>query len=183
MKKLRDYEIGIANLSNKTHQFEFELNNEFFDYFGGEIIHGGKLVANVTLDKTETLLTFYFDIKGHVQLTCDRSLEEFEHPVAIQQVFRVRFGPEEAELDDDLWQITFDAQTINIAQHLYDYIVLSLPMKKLHPRFAAEQEEEDEDENDILIYSSQQQGDDADEDDGDDNNDIDPRWDALRNLN
>lgn len=185
VKKLRDYEIGIANLSNKTHAFVFELDDAFFEHFGRELILGGKLTANVTLDKTEMLLTFYVDIKGHVRLTCDRSLEEFDQPVDVQEVLRIKFGPENAELDDDLWQITTGTQSVNMAQHLYDYIALSLPMKKLHPRFVAEMEENEDDENDILIYSSKQQGDNEAEDDdnSDDDGDIDPRWDSLRNLN
>nr|WP_255709841.1 DUF177 domain-containing protein [Pontibacter harenae] len=131
------------------------------------------------------MLTFHFDIKGHVRLICDRSLEEFDYPLDIQQVFRIRYGEEDAELDDDLWQIKSNTQSINIAQHLYDYIGLSLPMKKLHPRFVEEMENDEDNDEDILIYSSRdhdKEGDDEnDEDDEDD--DIDPRWNALRNLN
>ncbi|WP_242919343.1 YceD family protein [Pontibacter liquoris] len=184
-KKLREYEIGIAKLSDKTHTYAFELNDAFFELFGSELILGGNLLANVTLDKTETLLTFHFDIKGHVRLTCDRSLEEFDQPLEVQQTFRIKYGPENAELDDDLWQITSGTQSINIAQHLYDYIALSLPMKKLHPRFVQEMAEEEEDDNDILIYSSgtHSQAGDEDSEDGDDDDGTDPRWDALRNLN
>lgn len=182
MKKLKEYEINIAKLSNKTHQYEFDMDDSFFDLFSGEIIHGGKLHADVELDKTETLLTLHFDIKGTVRLTCDRSLEEFDQPVDVQETFRMKFGPEDKELDEDLWMIASDTQQINVAQHLYDYIGLSLPMKKLHPRFLAE-EDEDSDE-DILIYSSKSSGDaDNDSEDGDDDDDIDPRWDALKNLN
>lgn len=182
MKKLRDYEIGIAKLSNKKHEYEFDMDDSFFDLFGGDIILGGKLEAKVVLDKTETLLTLDFNIKGHVRLTCDRSLDEFDEPVDIQETFRMKFGSEEKELDDDLWEIPIDTQTINVAQHLYDYIGLSLPMKKLHPRFRDEDEEQDEDA--ILIYSSRHADDDDSEDDkGDDDDDVDPRWDALKNLN
>lgn len=180
MKKLKDYEIGIAKLSNRTHKYEFTLNDDFFEEFGKEIILGGKLKADVELDKTESLLTFHFDITGHVRLTCDRSLEEFDHPVDVQATFRIKYGEENAELDDDLWQITPNTQTINIAQHLYDYIGLSLPMKKLHPRFVEEDEEEEADDQDILIYTSRT---DAGTDEDDDEDDTDPRWDALRNLN
>ncbi|GAB3199743.1 uncharacterized metal-binding protein YceD (DUF177 family) [Pontibacter aydingkolensis] len=182
MKKLKDYEIGIAKLSNKVHTYEFEMDDSFFDLFGKEIISGGKLLANVELDKTESLLTFKIDIKGHVRLTCDRSLDEFDHPVDVQEVFRVKYGDENTELADDLWQITSGTQAINIAQHLYDYISLSLPMKKLHPRFVEDMDEEDEEsEDDILIYSSRSESDGEDEDDDDE--DTDPRWDALKNLN
>jgi uncharacterized metal-binding protein YceD (DUF177 family) len=180
VKKLRDYEIGIAKLSNKKHQYEFALNDDFFEAFGKEIILGGKLKADVELEKTESLLTFHFDIKGHVRLTCDRSLEEFDQPVDLQATFRIKYGEENAELDDDLWQITPNTQTIDISQHLFDYIGLSLPMKKLHPRFVEEDEEEDDDQ-DILIYTSRT--DSATGEDEDDEDDTDPRWDALRNLN
>ncbi|MBC5774966.1 DUF177 domain-containing protein [Pontibacter sp. KCTC 32443] len=181
MKKLKEYEINIAKLSNKTHQYEFDMDDSFFDLFSGEIIHGGKLHADVELEKTETLLTLHFDIKGTVRLTCDRSLEEFDQPVDVQETFRMKFGPEDKELDEDLWQIASDTQQINVAQHLYDYIGLSLPMKKLHPRFLAEMDE-DSDE-DILIYSSKNTGDTDSGSDDDDDDDIDPRWDALKNLN
>ncbi|WP_439882236.1 YceD family protein [Pontibacter sp. MBLB2868] len=182
MKKLKDYEIGIAKLSNKKHSYEFEMDDSFFELFGTEIISGGKLLATVELDKTESLLTFKIDIQGHVRLTCDRSLDEFDHPVDLQEVFRVKYGDETMELDDDLWQITSSTQSINIAQHLYDYIILSLPMKKLHPRFVEElDDEEDDREEDLLIYTSRSESDSEDEDEGDE--DSDPRWDALRNLN
>ncbi|MBD1395838.1 DUF177 domain-containing protein [Pontibacter sp. JH31] len=181
MKKLRDYEIGIAKLSNKKHAYEFEMDDSFFALFEQEIILGGKLLAKVELDKNESLLTLHFDIKGHVRLTCDRSLEEFDQPVDVEETLRIKYGPENMELDEDLWQITPETQTLNIAQHLYDYIGLSLPMKKLHPRFVEEQDEEDE--QDILIYSSKNSGVSDGDDDSDDDEDIDPRWDALKNLN
>ncbi len=180
MKKLRDYEIGIAKLSNKQHLYEFELDDSFFDLFGKEIILGGNLIAHVVLDKTESLLTFHINIKGHVRLTCDRSLDEFDYPLEVDGKFRIRYGDENAELDEDLWQITPNTQAVNIAQHLYDYIGLAVPMKKLHPRFVDEMDEDDE--NDILIYSSRTSDSESD-DEGDDDDEADPRWDALRNLN
>lgn len=181
MKKLRDYEIGIAKLSNKTHLYEFELDDSFFDLFAKDIILGGNLMAHVELDKTESLLTFHIDIKGHVRLTCDRSLDDFDYPIDVQGTFRIKYGDENAELDDDLWQITPNTQSINVAQHLYDYIGLAVPMKKLHPRFVEETEEEDDD-RDILIYSSRINNPEGEEDD-DEDDEVDPRWDALRNLN
>ena len=184
VKKLRDYEIGIAKLSNKQHLYEFELDDSFFDLFGKEIILGGNLMAHVELVKAEALLTFHIDTKGHVRLTCDRSLDEFNYPIDVQGTFRIKYGEENAELDDDLWQITPNTQSINIAQHLYDYIGLAVPMKKLHPRFVEETDEEEDDNQDILIYSSKIKATEGEADeDKDDDDEVDPRWDALRNLN
>jgi uncharacterized protein len=135
VKKLRDYEIGIAKLSNKKHAYEFEMDDSFFALFEQEIILGGKLLAKVELDKTESLLTLHFDIKGHVRLTCDRSLEEFDQPMDVEETLRIKYGPENAELDEDLWQITPETQTLNIAQHLYDYIGFGAAHEKAPPTF------------------------------------------------
>ena len=44
---------------------------------------------------------------------------------------------------DDLLQITTDTQNINVAQHLFDYIGLAVPMKKLHPRYAGRRRRRD----------------------------------------
>nr|WP_245402570.1 DUF177 domain-containing protein [Pontibacter sp. E15-1] len=160
--------------------YEFELDDSFFDLFGKEIILGGNLMAQVELDKTESLLTFHMHIRGQVRLVCDRSLDEFDYPLEVDGTFRIRYGDENAELDEDLWQITSNTQSINIAQHLYDYIGLAVPMKKLHPRFVEETDADDD--QDILIYTSGTRGSEDDSED-DDDDEADPRWDALRNLN
>jgi uncharacterized metal-binding protein YceD (DUF177 family) len=65
-----------------------------------------------------------------------------------------------------------------VAQYIYEFIGLAIPMKRLHPRFE-EEEQEDEDIEGILIYSTKKEGDDP-EDEEDEK--IDPRWDILNNL-
>ena len=179
MKEIKKYDIGIAKLSNKKHEYDFELGDEFFKIFEQTIINGGNLTAHVVMDKSEHLLNLTFDIKGTVVLTCDRSLEEFEYPVDLTENLIMKFGPENLELDENLVQIVPETQTINVAQHLYDYIVLSVPMKKLHPRFA--DEETDPEAEGILIFSTKT-GSDAEEEDNNDDEATDPRWDALRNI-
>jgi uncharacterized protein len=178
VKEIKKYDIGIAKLSNKKHEYEFELGDEFFKIFEQNIINGGKLHAKVVMDKSELLINMAFEINGHVVLTCDRSLDEFDFPIDISENLRFRFGPENAELAEDLLQIVPETQTINIAQHLYDYILLSVPMKKLHPRFLTE--DTDPEADSILIFSTKT-GNDTDEEDNDDPGN-DPRWDALKNI-
>ena len=181
MKALHTYDIGLVNLSNKKHEYDFELNDAFFNLFDQNMVNGGNLHAHVTLLKSELLLNFNFEIKGMVNLNCDRSLDTFDYPIDTHQTLHVRFGHEELELDDNVLQIKHDAQKINLAQHLFDYIGLAIPMKKLHPRFEAEDETaiKDADEN-ILIYTSSTAGNDAEDDD--DDTATDPRWEALKKI-
>jgi len=46
-----------------------------------------------------------------------------------------RLGHENKELITELYTLEHKTATINIAQHIYDFVSLEVPMKKLHPRF------------------------------------------------
>ncbi|MBC8084127.1 MAG: DUF177 domain-containing protein [Hymenobacter sp.] len=177
MKKNVKYDLAIAKPADKTHQFAFELDQTFFEQFEQQLIPDGQLHADVTLIKTDRLLTLNFDIVGTVRLTCDRSLDEYDQQVEAHEQLLVRYGDRELELDDNVLQITPDTQVLPLAQHLFDYIGLALPMKKLHPRFQNEPDDHPEAET-KLIFTTRQTGDADDDDEG-----TDPRWNALRNLN
>ncbi len=182
MKEIKKYDVNLVKLGNKSHDYEFVLDSRFFEMFDQDLVLGGQLLATVQLDKSELLLQFTFHIEGTVQVTCDRSLEEFEQPLLIDQVLLVRFGPEEVELDVNVLQIAPETQYLNLAQHIYDFIGLALPMKKLHPRFKEEDQSQDEEDEStgLLIYSTGS----AEEDKESEENDgpLDPRFEALKKL-
>jgi uncharacterized metal-binding protein YceD (DUF177 family) len=67
---------------------------------------------------------------------------------------------------------------LNVAQHVYDFINLAIPMKKIHPRFQEEEEDEDDEIEVKLIYSSTPEEDELKEED----EQVDPRWNILKNL-
>jgi uncharacterized metal-binding protein YceD (DUF177 family) len=178
VKKLNEYDINLVGLKDKKHEYDFVLDNGFFELFEQNLVNGGQLTAHVEMDKSPLLLNFDISINGVVNLTCDRSLEEFDYQVEIHQNLLIKFGDEDLELDENVLQITHGAQKINMAQHLFDYIGLAIPMKKLHPRFVADEAEE----GDILIYSTAKEtGEAGTEEDGKEENN-DPRWDILKNL-
>lgn len=180
MKKKTEYNINLVNLADKQHAYDFDLDNSFFELFDQTLVNGGQLQAHVVLDKSPLLLSFEIHIQGTVNLTCDRSLETFDYPLDITETLLVKFGDQEMELDENVLQIPHDSQYINMAQHLFDYIGLAIPMKKLHPRF----EVDETSDADILIYSTAQQ--DAggpEQESGEDTGPADPRWDILKKLN
>ena len=177
MKKASSYDLPIYRLALGPHQFEYELGPDFFALFETPLISEGQVYAVVDLEKTERLLTLDFHLTGTVRLTCDRSLDEFDQPLDVREQLLVRFGDEPKELDDNVLQITPDTQALPLAQHLYDYIGLALPMKKLHPRFQNEPDD-NPDAPTKLIFSTR-----AADEAPDDDEPADPRWAALKNLN
>ncbi|WP_242478950.1 YceD family protein [Hymenobacter lapidiphilus] len=176
VKKDSPTTINIARLADKTHLFEFDLDRAFFEQFDQELIPDGNVHVDVTLHKTERLITIDFDMKGTVRQVCDRSLDDYDQDIETHEQLLVRFGDENKELDDNVLQITPDTQALPLAQHLFDFVGLALPMKKLHPRFQNEPDDEP-DAKTKLIFTTRGEAADDDEDESD------PRWNALRNLN
>jgi uncharacterized metal-binding protein YceD (DUF177 family) len=175
-KYLRYFDIDIFNLTNKDYQYEFEFDEQLFAAFSDSPFQKGKGECKVALKKSETMIVLTFDVVGTVGLVCDRSLEEFDYQLDFEEKMILKFGEEDVEVSESMAIIHRDTQQINIGQFIYEFIMLDIPMKKLHPKF--EEDEEDDEENESLIYSS----DDSNEDDDDDNNENDPRWDILKKL-
>ncbi len=113
-----------------------------------------------------------FDVK--VELVCDRSLDNFDYKV--HQNYEILFKEEEIEESADengsIRNIDFASKQIDIEQDVLDTILVSLPAKKLHPRFL------DEDGN-PTEFLNEKFGETDDEEEGDN---IDPRWEALKDL-
>lgn len=170
MKELKKFNIDIFGLSNATYEFEFPFDDTFFGAFENSLVKKGSGVCKNDLIKSSSMITLRFNIEGSIELICDRSLEKFDYPIAISKEVIFKFGIEEKELDDDVYIILKDTQRINIANFLYQFILLEIPMKKLHPTF------KDEAEEDELIYISKTDDRSTSEDK------IDPRWEALKKL-
>lgn len=170
MSKKDRFYIDVYNLKNGIHQYDFDIDDSFFTFFGNELTENGKGKAIVTIDKSDNLIDATFEIDIIVELTCDRSLEKFDHPLQQKERMMFKYGDEEQELDVDIMVITRDTQRIDLGQHLFDYIGLAIPYKKLHPRFADDDQEQDE-----LIFQTPI-------DEEEDENEADPRWDALKKL-
>ncbi|MFN6944911.1 MAG: YceD family protein, partial [Cytophagaceae bacterium] len=114
-----------------------------------------------------------------IELTCDRSMEQFDFNVDTNNSLIFKFGEEFAELTEEIITIPRDYPTLNMAQYIYEFIGLAIPMKKLHPKFVNEDELQDADT--VLIYSSGEPEEAEDETTGEEDND-DPRWNILKNL-
>lgn len=171
---MKDFSVNIIGLSKKVHLFHFELKDAFFERYGKEVLSKGDFDAEVTLDKKETFIEVDFKISGHAELICDRSLEPFEQPLNIDRKVIFKYGEEPQEISDEIVIITRDQDSIDLGQYMYEFIVLSIPIKKLHPDL---RDEDEEDESDVrIVYSTSTEKEEVKEED------IDPRWEKLKKL-
>ncbi len=173
------YRINIIGLSNKVHQFDYELDASFFREYGTDLLPSGNFKVNISLDKRETFLEANLRIQGTAHLVCDRSLEPFDYPIDTRRKVVFKYGEQDEEITDEIMIIQRDTAWIEMGQYMYEFIALSVPLKKIHPRFRDDDEGSDGNREGRIVYTSGAAGDDG----PDDNNDeTDPRWNALKDL-
>ncbi|MCK0132429.1 DUF177 domain-containing protein [Flavobacteriaceae bacterium F08102] len=127
------YIIPFVGLKNEDHQFEYEINNSFFEVYPYEEILGANANVVLHLNKQETLLELHFSVNGTVEVQCDLSNELYDQPIDSTLDLVVKFGD---VFDNDHLEILIiprDSYEIDVAQYIYEMIVLALPRKKEHP--------------------------------------------------
>jgi len=133
MSILSFYNIAFKGLSQGKHIFDYEVDNKFFEEFDGGVVNEGKVEVRLTLDKQSSMMIFSFDLSGTVKVQCDRCLEMYDQVIKSQERIFVKFGEKEFNDGDDvIWVSTNDYQ-LNVAQLVYEFICLALPIKKVHP--------------------------------------------------
>lgn len=121
--------IKIAGLSDGLNFFEFEglvkelkLDEPFRDNYS----------LKLTLDKSHSQLILSASLYLKANFSCDRCGVEFTDTLTTDFKLVYLFGvaPEDTP-DTEVLYLPFEADKINIAKEVYDFALLSLPMKKL----------------------------------------------------
>ena len=164
-KGIRKYDVKIQSLSNNKHEFSFDFNQNLFDYYSNDhdVI---KANGNCKLEiiKTDIMLNSNFIVKGSCELICDRTLKKYNHIIKIEKKIVFKFGDNEEELSDEMIIINRNKSIINISKFIYEFFILSLPVKRLHPSL------QNDDNIDNFVYSTKS------------GKEIDPRLDLLNKL-
>lgn len=133
MEVAQGYSIAFRGLKNGHHDFRFEVGKPLFDAFGNTEIRDCACEVSVGLERAETLLAFDVRITGHVVVACDRCLEDCRIPVDFEGRLMVRFSEEEHEYDGEVLWLVPGEDEVDLAQYIYESIVLSLPYQRVHP--------------------------------------------------
>ncbi|MEJ2506006.1 MAG: DUF177 domain-containing protein [Ignavibacteriaceae bacterium] len=121
--------IKVSGLSNGTYNYDFnfgiknlELEEPFFgDYY-----------TNVVLNKFDDQIIIESSTSVDASFICDRCSKEFVRTVEskYKMVYLLRDISSKSE-EVDVTYLPHDADKIDISQDVRDYLILSIPMKKL----------------------------------------------------
>jgi uncharacterized metal-binding protein YceD (DUF177 family) len=167
------YNIEFKGLNEGLHDFEFEVDNKFFEQFEESLVDNGRITVAVVLEKRSSFIKLHFYIKGWLELTCDRCLELYEQPVKYETEMFVKYGEKEYDDGENIIWVNPEEHHVNLAQIIYEYVTLLIPLRHVHPKNS----DGKRDCNKEMIKKLKNYMHPENEDEI-----TDPRWDALRKL-
>jgi len=176
MKKLNEYLVPFVGLKLGKHQFEYQIDKTFFDYFEYDDFETANIQVDLVLEKKSLMLELHFDHKGTVHVPCDVTGEMFDLPVEGNTKVVVQFGEEFNNENEELLILPHGEHQIDVSQYIYEMIALSVPLKRVHPGI-----EDGTLKSDVLDKLNELSVTEVNEE-VEEEKEIDPRWDKLKQL-
>ncbi|NER10074.1 Uncharacterized metal-binding protein YceD, DUF177 family [Muriicola jejuensis] len=169
----KEFNIPFSGLKVGAHTFEYQINNTFFESFEYFEFNETDIVVKVLFNKMSTVMELEMEANGTVNVACDLTNEPFDQEVTAGLSLVVKFGDTYNDEDDEILVIPHGEHQFNIAQYVYEMLVLAVPQKRVHPGV-----KDGSLKSDALkkLEELQPKESKADKDN------TDPRWDALKNL-
>lgn len=133
MDTLNTFILPLKGLKPGIRQFNFQIERSFFEHFEGSAISECDIQCKLIFDKRPNMIVLDFEIEGTVQEECDRCLEAIDLPISGTQQLMVKYSEEEQEEKEDVIYIHPESSKLQTANHFYELIHLSVPMRKVKP--------------------------------------------------
>ena len=171
--KLKEFNIPFTGLKLGKHEFEYNIDNKFFESFDYQEFNGASVKVNAILDKMNNMMELDLEATGTINVDCDLTGEPFDLPISSELKLVIKFGEEYNDENDEILIIPHGEHQINIAQYIYEMLVLAVPPKRIHPGV-----EDGTLKSDILDKLEELQPKEIKEQ----SENTDPRWDDLKKL-
>lgn len=168
----KKFSIPFTGLKEGKHQFEYSIDNTFFESHPYDEILGAEVDVHLDFIKKSTLLELDFSAEGYLNVACDVTNEHYDEPVKTSFGLIVKFGDFYNDENDEILIMPHSEHQINIARFIYEMLVLAVPIKKEHPGIA-----DGTLKSDILKKLEELQPKENNK-----SHDTDPRWSKLKDL-
>ncbi len=136
MSNRREFEIAFVGLKPGVHVYEFRVDDQFFVTYGEQDFKKCETNIKLSLDKKTGFLLLKFDIDGKVESACDRCGNGIPFQLWDEFNIIVKMVDEpnqmnEQEEDPDVYYISRGESHLHLADWIYEFINLSLPLQKM----------------------------------------------------
>ena len=134
------YELPLNGIPAGKSNYSWRADKKFFEKYENTEILDADLSIEITVEKSGRYIGVDCHLEGSVTTLCDRCLEQLQLPVSETVLLSVKFGSEPETGESDLMEgdreiVYLDASdaVLDMAQIIYDYTCLALPMHRVHP--------------------------------------------------
>lgn len=136
MGNRRRFDIAFVGLKPGLHEFNYEVDSQFFSEFGQTDFESCEATVKVQLEKSTSFMRLKFEIGGNVKVTCDRCGNSL--PLSLWDEFNMIVksveNPDEmneSEEDPDIFYISRTESHLHLASWIYEFVSLSIPMQRM----------------------------------------------------
>ena len=185
MSKFELYNVPLRDMKEETHTIDYHLDDVYFKKIDSPEVQKGDVQATVVVSKKAQAFELQFVLDGKIVVPCDRCLDDMELPIHQKEKLLVKLGKSFSE-EDEIVIVPESEGMINVAWFLYEFIVLSIPIKHVHAsgecnktmaskfkKYAVRQSDDEEGGDDSNV---------EDDDFYEEKTTADPRWDGLQNI-
>ena len=176
MKPIKEYTIPFTGLKLGKHHFDYQIDRSFFQHFEYDEFNGVNVSTSLVFEKKTTLLELHFKVSGTVNVDCDISNEPFDQKIKGTFDLVVKFGDKYNDEHDDILIIPHGEYEINVAQYIYELIILSVPAKRVHPGI------KDGTLNSDILKKLEELSPKGIKNNDKASEEVDPRWNTLKKL-
>ena len=176
MKQLNEFLIPFIGLKLGKHPFEYQVTNTFFDAFDYSDFDSSTIKVNAVLEKKANFMELSLKHKGTILVPCDTTGEMFDMTIKGKIKIVVQFGEEFNNDNEALLILPHGEYQMDISQFIYEMIVLSIPLRRVHPGIKNGTLESDvlDKLNELKVKKVKEKKDTTAV--------TDPRWDKLKQL-
>ena len=123
MSEQNHYMIDLKRLPIGTHQFDFQLDDEFFESLEKSEILRGSVVCKATLNLREEDYQLNIAVQGTVFVVCDRCLDPMPLDINDEQEIFSEDEPNDQMVND---------QMVNLQWLAYEIVSINIPIVHSH---------------------------------------------------
>lgn len=131
MGSLEEFKIPYLGLTNGSHEFRFDLRDEFFSHFEKSTVRQGEFSVDLDFEKRDRMVVLTIAAKGSFKADCDRCLSLIDVPMEFQDQIILKLTEEVRPQEDEVYYLDSNTSHIDVSGYLYETIHLHLPIKNL----------------------------------------------------
>lgn len=140
MAQSTDFILNLASIPEGEFEREFRCGIELFQNMENDAVSEADLQIRLDGEHRNDVYKCLFSIKGYISIPCDRCLDPMKFDLDVDYELAIRYADEYDDSRDALLVLPWSQRQFDIAPVIYDTVLLSIPLRHVHPEGECNQE-------------------------------------------